>query len=46
MEQDTIFIVTADHGESPFEAKRVEKGDWEITLVPLIMQIPDKFISE
>jgi arylsulfatase A-like enzyme len=45
MWKDTVFIVSGDHGESPFNQKRTERGDWEVLLVPLIMQIPDRFIN-
>jgi arylsulfatase A-like enzyme len=45
MLEDTIFIVTGDHGESPFVNKRTEKGDWEILLVPFLFKVPDRFLT-
>jgi arylsulfatase A-like enzyme len=45
MLEDTIFIVTGDHGESPFANKRTEKGDWEVLLVPFLFKVPDRFLT-
>ena len=43
--EDTIFLLTGDHGEDWVKSKRPNYPDWAGLQVPLVLHIPDQFLT-